>query len=152
MKDNYNLTPQKLNPRQWKLHDFFETHEQANVQDVCNALPEFYSVHITDGNYSNCPKLYEDINTLNESSQTDKIIVIKNNCFFRGTKDETEAYRNKLKIKALKAFKKYWNVDKKIKADGQGKLIGNNGDPITEDSSAREFIETFVRESNHGEE
>ena len=141
-------TSKELNTRQWRLHDFFKDHEKASVKDVCDSLPEYYSVKLTDGNYSNCPTLYKDINVLNESYQTDHVIVVRNNCFYRGTKEERTSYEETLRRRLVRAAKKYWAVHKKNDSLGQGVFINKANNPIDE----VHFIEAVTRISEENDD
>jgi len=140
-----------LTPTLWDLYHFVKHNtimgEKTTVKDICDAFPNIYHLNAKQSNFSNCPKLYEDIDTINDSGEVEKIIVKDNNNFHLATEEEAHAYEQKLKIRALKLFKKYWAVHYKIASNGQGKLIGCGGDVIDDKSKARAFTEAFIDEA-----
>lgn len=144
------LQGKELTPDLWKLYNFIKERtangQATSVKDVCEHMPDVYYLNEKESNFSNCPKLYKDIDTLNASYQIEKIIIKDNNNFKLATKEEAETYRDKLKARAVKLFKKYWTVFKKIEKDGQGKVISADGTPIDEKSQERAFIESFIQE------
>ncbi len=137
-----------MNTKLWKLYNLIKERTElklnTSVSDICLALPEYYYLIERDGNYSNCPTLYEDIDEINASADTDKIIVKDNNNFKLGTEEDVKKYLDKLEIHALKQLKKYWNVKRKIMVNNQYKLLSNRLQPIDEHSKAREYVESYL--------
>lgn len=137
-----------METRLWELYNFIKDrtmHKVAtSVEDVCTWLPEYYTNNAKECNYSNCPTLYKDIDLINESVEIEKIIIKDNNNFYLGTEEQCKEYALKLRIKALKQLKKYWNIYRKMENNGKGKFISCKGDPITEESKARTFVQTFA--------
>ena len=146
MNKNISLTPTL-----WDLYNFIKHRslqgEKTTVKDICDFLPNTYHLNAKESNFSNCPNLYKDIDLINESSEVEKIIVKDNNNFHLATEEEAYAYEQKLKIRALKLFKKYWAVNFKISNNNQGKLLGCGGEVIDEHSHARRFTEAFIDEA-----
>ena len=120
--------------------------KQLTVEDITYQMREFYEFEDRDGNHSNCPQLYEDINIINESYEIEKIIATDNNNFHLLSEEAAQEYANKLKTQALKRLRKYWNIQKKIDNNGLQKFISTKGDPIDEQSKARHFVEAFLNE------
>lgn len=148
MNESHSLTP-KL----WQLYNFIKARtlagEKTSVKDICEEMPEDYYLNEKESNFSNCPKLYKDIDILNESTEIEKIIVKDNNNFHLATEEEANEYSAKLKLRALKLLKKHWIVENKISVDGQGKIILAQDMPIDEKSKARAFVESFVEEAQN---
>jgi len=116
-----------------------------NCKDICEALPEYYTLNEKESNYSNCPSLYECIDEINESGEVSHIIIKDNNRFKLGTQKECEDYRQKLYTRAIKLLVKYQKVNAKIEHHGQYKLLSNQLKPIDEESNARKYVDAFVK-------
>lgn len=143
----------KLTPRQWKLHNLLASAiVPLTMSEIVEQLPDCYHMGKSNGgdHNTNCPALYQDIHAINASTESDKIIVMNNNKFYFATEEEAADYANKLRIRALKAWKKYHDINQKISKDGQGKLISNHGDVITIKSKARMFVESYVSHELEG--
>ena len=139
----------KLTTHQWRLYDFIKLHtelgvSELKVKDIVDAFPNEYYLKERDGNYSNCPQLYKDIDTLNASYEIDKIIIKNNNNFKVANEEEAKAYYNKNMTRAINYFMKAHQVRWKMNKDNQGKLLSNQLRPIDDESKAREFIEAFM--------
>jgi len=132
----------------WEVYNFIKDRSLRNipttVRDVCIWFSEYYTLNAKECNYSNCPALYKDIDEINASYEIEKIIIKDNNNFHLGTEEQCIAYAEKLRSQALKQLKKYWKIERKIQHNGYGKIISTKGDPITEDSKARTFVESFI--------
>lgn len=146
-KDN----PETLYPLvgyHYELYNLIEAHTKMglkiSVKEICESMPEYYHLNEKECNYSNCPNLYKDIDYLNRAKFR-KIIVKDDGAFFLANREEALIYADKLKKEALKAFAEYWNVQKKIDANDQGVLIDADGKVIDENSHAKLFIESFVK-------
>ena len=148
---NNNLTQQKLTSELWKLYNFIKERtlekEKTTVKDICDYMPTVYTLNAKQSHFSNCPKLYKDIDTLNASGEIEKIIVKDNNNFYLATEEQAIDYAEKVRKHAIKQFRKYWNVVQKISSDGYGKLISAQGTVIDENSKARPFVEAFIKEA-----
>lgn len=148
-------TNKKLTPQLWELYNFIKertlTDTKTTVKDICEEFPKTYHLNSKECNFSNCPKLYEDIDFVNSSEEIEKIIIKDHNNFYLATEEQAKDYANRLFNRALKTLKKYYVVDKKIKRDGQGKILSCQLTPIDEQSQAREFVESFIRDTNDQE-
>ena len=81
------------------------------------------------------------------SARIEKIIIKDEGHFRLGTMDENIEYANKLYIKGTRIMAKYGAISRRIPKDGQGKLLGSSGQVIDENSDARPFIETHIRDT-----
>lgn len=137
-----------LTPDLWKLYNFIKDRsllkQKTTVKDICNYMPEVYHLNEKQSHFSNCPKLYKDIDVLNHSYQIECIIVKNNNNFQLVTREEGLKYEAKLKNRALRAWRQYWDIHSKNSMDGQGKCISAANKPIDEKSKAREFYKAFL--------
>jgi hypothetical protein len=123
--------------------------EKTTVKDICLAFPDRYKYNESESNFSNAPTLYEDIDLINETSDLDAYIIIKDNNNFKiGNKDEIEEYMNKLKKHALKQLKKYWVIKRRFDIKNQAMLNNiseNNNSVIFEDTNElNKFVNTFL--------
>lgn len=138
----------KLTPHLWRLYRFIELRTdfqlKTSVRDIVDEFPDNYYLKEQKGNYSNCPQVYKDIDTLNASYEVDKTIIKNNNDFRLGTKEETTKYKNKLKREGIRLLVKAYNIDRKMRRDNQGKLLSNQLNPIDENSVAKLFHEAFI--------
>ena len=144
----------KLTPRQWATYRFIKNRSEdgrrATISDLIANYP--YSEEMEDGYkassnpnaHDKCKAVWQDIETLNKSSEIEKIIIIDNFTYRLSNKEESEAYAKKLYDKAVKAMARYARIRRKMNKDGQGKLISCQGNEIDEDSEARAFVEAFV--------
>lgn len=139
---------EKLNTKLWKLYNFIKYRTENNipttVKDICDEFPDTYKLNAKESNFTNCPALYEDIDTLNASAEVNKVIIKDNNDFRFGTEEEVKNYANKLQIHALKQLKKYWDIQRKTMYQGQMKLLSNRDEPIDDKSRAERFVNAFI--------
>lgn len=127
-----------------KLEDLYDfiverslVNKRTTVKDICLRFPNEYKLNAKESNYTNSPKIYEDIDTINEeSSYTDYIIIKDNNNFKVGNKEEVYEYMDKLQKHALKQLKKYWTIRRKV-AYKNNLIIGDK-------ANISEFVDTFV--------
>ena len=143
----------KLTPRQWATYNLIKNAssrgESATIEQIIANYPE--SAY-KDGyrrseraSHDPCKSVWHDIVALNASSEIEKIIIIDNFTYRLATEEEAEAYYQTLKDKALRAFNRAYNIRRKIRKDGQGKLISCQGAIIVQDSTARRFVEAFKK-------
>ncbi len=137
-----------LTTEQWEIYDFVKCATTMGltltVKDFCNRFPEKFKLIERDGNYSNCPDLYKEIDNINSSYEIEKIIIKNHNRFKLATKEEAQKAHQRLKDKAIRLLVKASIMSSKIKADGQGKTVSCQDRAIDEESRAREFVESFV--------
>ncbi len=136
-----------MTSRQWRLYDFIKERtiqgDTLTQKDICDNLTEYV---YNDRPNDKCPMIWRDVDFINHSLEVEKIIVVDKFTYRIGTREESEAYAEKLLIGAVKKFKRYWSVYNKIRKDGQGKLISNQNRPIDEKSRARDFVEAFIKD------
>lgn len=132
----------------WNLYNFIKkrtlAHIKTTVEDVCNEFKDTYKLNAKESNFSNCPKLYEDIDTINSDDHIQKIIIKDNNDFRLATEQEAHEYEQKLLTRALKELKKYWAIKRKIDHNDKARIFTADGKYIDENSQARQFIESFI--------
>ena len=131
------------------LYQFILERSMANiptsVEDICIAFPKYYSLNKKESNYSNSPKVYEDIDTINELNELDSYIIIKDNNNFKiGTKDEVIAYSEKLKKHALKQLKKYWVIVRRI--EYKNNMFIDCNKLFNEKAEYDKFVNSFIDE------
>lgn len=107
--------------RRQKLMEFISNSREAyeTVGSICDALPDDYRMVLSESNYSNCPKIYEDIIELNSDPSSGPLIVVDNNRFRVATKEEATKYISKIQTKALELMKRYWRMYEKADLNGQ---------------------------------
>ena len=137
-----------LTPRQWALYRLIKENSylgrKTTQKEICDSINGFvWNDDITC--HDHCTAVWTDINAINNSN-LDKLIISKNFEYWIGTKEETEEFLDGL-WKALEPrLNRYWKFCKKIARDGQGQLLNRSGQPIDEDSQARNYIEAFINE------
>lgn len=149
--------PTALNTRQWKTYNLIKENtlqgKWTSKKDIIDNFKFNPETNINgyiknDRKHDLCAGVWEDIDTINNCPEIEKIIISdgKNNFKLASNQLEAFEYVEKFKNKAIKALVRYANLKRKIKADGQGKLLSNRNNPIDDESRAREFIETFIYE------
>ena len=136
----------------WELYRLIKDNPGITVKEICERMPEYYHIKESESNYTNCPAVYEDIDYLMNSARIEKIIIKHEGTFRLGTKDENIAYANKLYVRGTRLMAKYGAISRRIPKDDQGKLLGSSLKPIDEDSQARPFIETHIRDAEECED
>lgn len=142
----------QLTPKEWALYRILKENTANNkplsIKEICDLLPDYFKLGKSNGGdkNTNCSAIYKAIDTINNSTEVEKIIIVDNNRIYLGNEQQTKEYASKLKVRALKQFKKYWNVVNKSQVDGQGKLVSCQNNVIDKASRARDFVESFVKE------
>lgn len=129
----------------WELYRLIKDRPNITVKEVCEAMPKYYSYKESEHNFTNCPAIYEDIDYIMQSPEVEKIIIKDEGKFRLGTEEECIDYANKLYRRGTRIMAKYGAISRRISADGQGKLLSAQGNPIDENSGARPFVEAFVQ-------
>ena len=138
----------KLLPRQWELYRLIRDNSymgrKTTQKEICDTIPD-YIWNDEPSSHDHCTMVWSDIKEINLSPRLEKLIISKNFEYWIGTKEETEEFIDDLwKALAPRLFR-YWHYKRKIAADGQGKLLGDDLNPIDEDSKARTYIESFIK-------
>lgn len=156
------MKPGELTSRQWWLYNFLGKHPDGWFDEVDIAISNINDLGYGGERYeltanpkgSKCSAIWSDMEAINFSYETDKIIITKNRSYkMASSKDEIdEFYLNTLHEKAMRALVRCSIITKKVKADGQGKLLTLKGVELTEESRAKRFIEAFVGGIEWGKE
>lgn len=145
---------EKLNKVDWAVYNAIKEGGVITQKELCEAVNArlghkalTYNAKATncknDQKGDHCKWLLPIVQKINASPEVEKIIVIKNYCYFLGSEEQCMAYYRQLTERAIAMFKRANAVWRKIKKDGQGKLISCHGEEITEDSKARRFTEAY---------
>lgn len=107
-----------------ELYDLISTSQNTLTQkDICVALSQWYKYDDDEHTHDHCSTIWRDINEINKSKEFERIIIIENNTYRLGTKDECLKYADKMMVKALKALTRYWALVHKINSNGQGNVF-----------------------------
>ncbi len=139
---------EKLNSRRWKLYNYIKENGVVNTRDICRDMPDLYVLATSDRVHNPCALVNQDVDALNESAEIEKIIIHdrKYNFWLAKNPEEALSFAEHLyKKRAITALVKYGNMLRKVRADGQGKIVSCQDKPIDEHSRAREFVETFEK-------
>lgn len=133
-----------MKTREWNLFNLLmkEPNKWFTKNEIVDDIYDYPESDRT--NYSH--EILNDSKKINASYEVDKIIICKNSQFKIATNEEAINYQRHFMNVGKKAFINYWAIDKKIKQDKQGKLISNQNKTIDEDSKAKLFYETFIKE------
>lgn len=144
---------QRLTPRQWRLLDLIKNnsineHRKTTQKEICDKLGEWgYKWKEKSGeNHDHCSTIWNDIKDINLSYETDKLIISDNFEYWIGNEQETKEYIDSLWNELEGRLIRYWAFLKKVERNGQGQLIDRKGNPISENSKARDFIESYGKE------
>lgn len=132
-----------LTSRAWKLYNLLmgNPFHWWSQKEICDAIDDY---HYSDDPRNHCTDIGTDRILINESPRVDKIIVTKKHMFKIATFEEYKAERNyhirklKSQVAQIKA------MDSKFEQNGQGKLLNNILNELTDDNE--QFHETFVPE------
>lgn len=136
----------ELTNRQWTTYFYIlfrsEKGERATLEDIVNNYPKSlhedgYELSANEKAHDKCFSVWSDVTAINKSLLIDKIVIIDKFTYRIGTKEETEAYCQNLKYKAIRALARLSLMNKKLKRDGQG--VFEN----LEDDTLR-YIDTYL--------
>ncbi len=150
-----------LTPIHWDLYRYVEF-KTLGVKETVSKR-EIYEHLLANGHdvywhdspkaHDHFPRLWNLVNEINESTEVDKIIVFDHDGNYRlGNEKETLAHWHSYYVKMEKARERHLAILQKIKRNGQGKLLSNQGVEITEQSLAKLYHETFNEEVSKGNE
>lgn len=153
------LIDENLTPRQiavWELieHNSLRLFRKTSQREIYKKVKGF-EWNDEPTAHDHCPAIWNDIKDCNESPYHDKIIISKNFEYWIGSKKETEQYIRFLWNAISPRLKRYWNIVKKTKLDGTGRMF--KGDKHDDNMDAMcYFIEAFnkydVEMQNNAEE
>ena len=147
------MKAKKLTPRQWATYNLIKEAsskgEKVSIEEIVANYHESaheggYAISTSVGSHDICGNVWCDVVAINASSEVEKIIIIDNFTYRLATEEEAEEYYSNLKAKALRAFQRASAIKRKIRKDGQGKLISCQGKAIDDESTARQFVEAFL--------
>lgn len=138
-----------LEPIEWELYRLIKYNSEVldrktTQKEICEKLGLKYNDRITA--HDKCPKIWTMISHLNLSGEIEKIIITHEFNYWLGNEQETKVYLDKLWGDLEPRLVRYWAYLRKIKKNGQGKLLSNQLQPIDENSQARQFVEAFINE------
>lgn len=121
---------------------------QRELVDAVNCdLSLGEQLEYNEDDYNHCRKLWTIINRINQSGRIQKIIVTKNYRYKLGTKKECEDYFKKLRKDALMKLARLSTLERRANSNGQGQILSQELNPITEESAARGWLESLVPEA-----
>ena len=137
----------ELTPRQWALYRLIYTNslvlnKKTTQREIYESI-RGYEWNDSETCHDHCPAIWKDITDNNLSFSHDKIIISRNFEYWIGNEQETKEFIDDLWQQLAPRLMRYWFYKTKIKRNGQGKLLSNDLQPITDTSKAREFIESF---------
>ncbi len=136
-----------MNTRQWKLYNLIKENSEmgkpTTQQEICNKI-EGYVYKDRRGTTDQCSAIWNDVRDINASSDTDKLIITNKYRYWIGTELETAHFLNQYWESIAPALSRYWAMVKKVKNNGQYKLLSNRGVPITQTSKARLYVESYI--------
>lgn len=137
-----------LEPEEWQLYRIIKENslmgKKTTQKEICNLMG--YKYNDDPKAHDPCPKLWTMITHLNLSGEIEKIIITHEFTYWIGNAEETKVFLDKLWQDIEPRLFRYWTYLRKIKRNGQGKLISAQLKPIDEDSNARDFVESFLGE------
>ena len=140
----------KLTTRQWQFYNYLKEQAVDNEKkwvdkaELGMMIP-LYNLNYDDLSHDICSTMNLDRLTINNSSEVDKLILIKDNRFKIATYEEAREMEQELYNQAMKLLARMGVIGRKINKDGQGKLLSNQIRPIDSESQARPYVETFIR-------
>lgn len=151
--------PRNLTPRQWWLYRLIkwatlQKDRRLSISEIVDYQKQIpiekrtfdnpYTFKETEGNHSNCPQIYKDVDTINETEQLDKIVCKKDNQFWIGNESEQIEYHNRLMHNVCRDSHKAKCIRDHISQEGQYKLFTYELVPMDE-SAGRAYHECFAR-------
>lgn len=142
----------KITPRQWALYRIIKRNSlvekrKTTQKEICDILWFYGYVYDAETNsHDRCPAIWTDIKDINISYDLDKVIITKNFEYWIGDESETKAFLDTLWRQLYPRLQRYHLYSRKLKRDGQGKLLSNRLIPIDNESKAREYIESYGTE------
>lgn len=138
----------KLTSEEWELYRIIRENSEfrgkkTTQKELCEKLGLKYNSDPKA--HDPCPKIWTMISHINLSFEIEKIIITHEFTYWLGGELETQVFLDKLWQDIEPRLVRYWTYMRKIKRNGQGKLLSFQLKPIDEDSNAREFVEAFIQ-------
>lgn len=143
-----NLT--HLDTTAWRLYNLIKynsvyENRKTTQKEICEKLADCGFVWNYDEKaHDHCSKVWTVISQINNSWEVDKVIISKNFEYWIGNEEETNAFIDSLWQQLAPRLCRFWNFKSKLARNGQGKLLSNRLEPITDSSKARAFVESYV--------
>ena len=138
-----------MNTRQWMLYNLIKQNsllgKKTTQKEICDKI-DGYEYKERKGTTDKCSAIWTDVRDINLSGEIDKVIITKKYIYWIGSEEETIEYLEGCWKTIAPALSRYWQLVKKIKNNGQYKLLSNRLKPIDEDSKARLYVESFIEE------
>ena len=148
-KEKEIVRKSELTSRQWALYrliyeNSINHQRKTTKREIYETLKDYgYEWNDSETTHDNCSAIWNDITANNLSFAHDKIIISKNDCYWIGTKEDTDKFLTDLWNQLAPRLMRYWFYKEKVKGTGQGKLLSNELNPIDDLSKAREFVESY---------
>lgn len=117
---------------------------QRQVVDIVNADMEKMGhserLPYVENDANHCRMLWDLVQDINDSEQTEKVIVIFRYTYLLGNEWETKWYRNKLRHDGIRKLVRAARVKRKTGRNGQGKFIDCHGKVLEVDI---DFVEAY---------
>ena len=136
-----------LSPKDWELyrlvyHNSIVEGRKTTQREICDKISEF-KWNDDPFAHDKCSAISGSVHRNNLSGEHEKIIIYVDNECWIGNQEETQEFLDKLWSDLFPRLNRFWKYTKKLKENGQGKLISCQGEPIDESSQAREFVESY---------
>lgn len=137
----------KLTPRAWATYRLIKynslvEHRKTTQREIYEKVVG-YEWNSEEKSHDHCPAIWKDIKDNNESMEHQHLIISKNFEYWLGSEEETKDFLDNLWRALAPRLSRYWNYYKKIKQNGQGRLLDKNNNVIEEESVANRFFECF---------
>ena len=143
--------PRGLTPRQWALYRLIKENtlkgKKTTQREICDKIEGYTWVEKDGSNHDHCSQIWQDIygeNGINFHPHIQKIIDGTNFEYFLCDEEEANRFADSLWKQLSPRLRRYWATVAKIKKDGQYQLFDCEGKEITDDSTARGYVESFL--------
>lgn len=136
MNTTKRRTWEKLNTHQWELYQYLkdlmvnQENRTTTIKEIVERFPQEYEIKITEGNKSNCPRIYEDLKAITMSDEVDMIVTLNHNRIRLGTELDVLKRLSSLIARTRWEQEEIRTIKAKIKNNGQFKLLSNAGIPL----------------------
>lgn len=138
----------KLTPKEWELyrliyHNSMVENRKTTQREICDKI-EGFNWNNDIKAHDHCSAIWTAIKNNNESFEHEKIIISFNFEYWIGNEQETQVYLDNLWNDLEPRLMRYWRYLKKVRENGQGKLLDKNNNLIDfEKDNVRGFIESY---------
>lgn len=136
----------KLTPKHWRAYNAIKRASgegrSLSQKELCQEAGLAYQETSKHGDH--CRELWDIVQDINGSPEVDEVINADKYEYRIATADEADAMVRKLSDRALKILSRRSVIMRKMRQNGQGKLIDNRGREMAEASKAKPFHETYL--------